>query len=284
MTKFLCVGQALCDLYLHPAGPEIFDGRQNHILDSIPVMGGGDANNASIDLARLGEDVRIVSRVGGDFLGQMLTTLLSQNGVDTRYVARDEHAETTAAILMLGPDGVTTISARHSGTALFASFSLMTGTMPIAEIFAVRSITNRSFSPSVTVSRSLYIISLRDTSVFCARPARRNGFGQASLPPKAPHSGNQSALAFNYRGSKRFPGVHLCAGTVFGRIPQTPLFLQAFSLILPPQNASFGEPVRFCVHLLRIKVFSGWGLGRRLFQKGGLLWPRRCGQVKSVVK
>ena len=70
------------------------------------------------ELARLGEDVRIVSRVGGDFLGQMLTTLLSQNGVDTRYVARDEHAETTAAILMLGPDGVTTISARHSGAWL----------------------------------------------------------------------------------------------------------------------------------------------------------------------
>ena len=47
-------------------------------------------------------------------------------------------------------------------------------------------------------------------------------------------------------------------------------FLRTFSLILPPQNASFGELARSYVQLLRIKVFSGWGLGRRLFQKGGL--------------
>ncbi len=112
--KMLCLGAVLCDIAAKPVPADAFAARRIQ-LDSLNLAGGGDANNASIDLARLGEDVRIVSRVGGDFLGQMLTTLLSQNGVDTRYVARDEHAETTAAILMLGPDGVTTISARHSG-------------------------------------------------------------------------------------------------------------------------------------------------------------------------
>ena len=103
--KMLCLGAVLCDIAAKPVPADAFAARRIQ-LDSLNLAGGGDANNASIDLARLGEDVRIVSRVGGDFLGQMLTTLLSQNGVDTRYVARDEHAETTAAILMLGPDGV----------------------------------------------------------------------------------------------------------------------------------------------------------------------------------
>ena len=112
--NFLVIGPVVCDIAMKNIDPEDFK-RGRTVLERFEIAGGGDANNASIDLARLGEDVRIVSRVGGDFLGQMLTTLLSQNGVDTRYVARDEHAETTAAILMLGPDGVTTISARHSG-------------------------------------------------------------------------------------------------------------------------------------------------------------------------
>ena len=95
MTKFLCVVQALCDLYLHPAGPEIFDGRQNHILDSIPVMGGGDANNGSIDLAKIGNEVAIATSLGRDIFGSQVLRLQQEAGVDTRFVTSVQPAALT---------------------------------------------------------------------------------------------------------------------------------------------------------------------------------------------
>lgn len=112
--NILCLGAVLCDIAAKPVPPDAFAARRIN-LDSLNVSGGGDANNASIDLARLGENVRTVSRVGKDFLGGMLLSQLRENGVDTRYVQIDGHAQTTAAVLMLGPDGVTVVSARKSG-------------------------------------------------------------------------------------------------------------------------------------------------------------------------
>lgn len=112
--NILCMGAVLCDIAAKPI-PDDPAAQRRFALDSLNISGGGDANNASIDLARLGETVRVISRVGDDFLGNMLLGLLAQNGVDTRYVKCDAQAQTTAAILMLTSAGVTTISARKSG-------------------------------------------------------------------------------------------------------------------------------------------------------------------------
>lgn len=116
MTKFLCVGQALCDLYLHPAGPEIFDGRQNHILDSIPVMGGGDANNGSIDLAKIGNEVAIATSLGRDIFGSQVLRLQQEAGVDTRFVTLRDDMPTAVHAILLSSE-VTRGNASLPGTA-----------------------------------------------------------------------------------------------------------------------------------------------------------------------
>ena len=112
--KILVVGAVVCDIAAKPVGPDAIEKRRIEI-DSLNISGGGDANNASIDLATFGEEVRIVSKVGDDFLGSMLTDQLRKKGVDTRYLIHDPDMETTAAVLMLGPGGSSTISARKNG-------------------------------------------------------------------------------------------------------------------------------------------------------------------------
>ena len=112
--KILVVGAVVCDVAAKPVGSDAIEKRRIEI-DSLNISGGGDANNASIDLVTFGEDVRIISKVGNDFIGSMLTDLLIKKGVDTRYLIRDDSMETTAAVLMLGPGGASTISARKNG-------------------------------------------------------------------------------------------------------------------------------------------------------------------------
>ena len=114
VMNILVVGAVVCDIAAKPVGADAIEKRRIEI-DSLNISGGGDANNASIDLATFGEQVRIVSKVGNDFLGSMLTEQLQTKGVDTRYLLRDPETETTAAILMLGPGGSSTISARRNG-------------------------------------------------------------------------------------------------------------------------------------------------------------------------
>jgi len=112
--NILCLGAVLCDISATTVNPETI-AKKRIALDALNVAGGGDANNASIDLATFGESVRVVSRVGDDSIGGMLLTLLQAKGVDTRYVVVEEGAQTTAAILLLGDGGARTLSARHAG-------------------------------------------------------------------------------------------------------------------------------------------------------------------------
>lgn len=112
--NILCLGAVLCDIAATTVTPEAI-AKKRIGLDTLSVAGGGDGNNASIDLATFGESVRVVSRVGNDSIGGMLLNLLQAKGVDTRYVVVEEGAETTAAILLLGEAGSRTLSARHAG-------------------------------------------------------------------------------------------------------------------------------------------------------------------------
>ena len=60
--KMLCLGAVLCDIAAKPVPADAFAARRIQ-LDSLNLAGGGDANNASIDLARLGEELGLQIRV-----------------------------------------------------------------------------------------------------------------------------------------------------------------------------------------------------------------------------
>lgn len=101
--KFLCVGQAMCDLYLHPVTPDVFNGR-NHQLDGIGVYGGGDANNASIDLVKIGNEVALATGIGMDAFGNQVMQQLQEAGVDTRFVSRRNDLPTSVHAILLGSE------------------------------------------------------------------------------------------------------------------------------------------------------------------------------------
>ena len=99
--RFLCVGQAIGDLYLHPVNPDLFDGAL-HLLDGIPIYGGGDANNASIDLAKIGEDVCLATAIGADMFGDKILKLLEEAGVSTKFVRQRTDMPTSVHVIFLG--------------------------------------------------------------------------------------------------------------------------------------------------------------------------------------
>jgi len=66
---------------------------------------GGKGANQAVAAARLGARVAIVGRVGRGLRGEAMVEALREEGVETRYVARDEHSETGAAVIMVDQSG-----------------------------------------------------------------------------------------------------------------------------------------------------------------------------------
>ena len=62
---------------------------------------GGEGANQAVAAARLGARVAIVGRVGHGLRGEAMVEALREEGIDTQYIIRDEHAETGAAVIMV---------------------------------------------------------------------------------------------------------------------------------------------------------------------------------------
>jgi pseudouridine kinase len=71
----------------------------------IRVTRGGTARNVAENLARLGAEVRLVSAVGSDLIGQHLVTQTAASGVDTEFVQVMDGEHTGAYIAVLEENG-----------------------------------------------------------------------------------------------------------------------------------------------------------------------------------
>jgi fructokinase len=80
-----------------------------------PIPGGGPYNTA-VALARLRTPVGFLGRLSTDHLGQVLTNLLAESGVDDRYVLRGS-APTPLALVHTTPEGDAEYSFYLAGTA-----------------------------------------------------------------------------------------------------------------------------------------------------------------------
>ncbi len=63
-------------------------------VETYEVGWGGDTSNFAIAASRLGGSAGYICRLGDDDFGQILLDLWHREGVDTRFVIRDEHAQT----------------------------------------------------------------------------------------------------------------------------------------------------------------------------------------------
>jgi pseudouridine kinase len=76
----------------------------------IRVTRGGTARNVAENLGRLGADVRLISAVGGDLIGQRLMSQTAESGVDTEFVQVMFGENTGAYIAILEENGVLSVA------------------------------------------------------------------------------------------------------------------------------------------------------------------------------
>ena len=97
--KVLCIGEALIDMICTDRGSRLADG-QNFLKKA-----GGAPANVAAAIAALGGEVDMAAKVGKDPFGQHLIDLLSEMGVNTKWVIQDPNSFTTFAFVSLMEDG-----------------------------------------------------------------------------------------------------------------------------------------------------------------------------------
>lgn len=100
----LCIGLMVCDVIIKPIDLSVFQ-RDSIRLETLKIASGGDALNASINLAKLGIHVGLVGKVGNDALGKYLIGEADCFGVNTGAVLKAEDCATSTSIVLLEESG-----------------------------------------------------------------------------------------------------------------------------------------------------------------------------------
>lgn len=95
----LCVGEMLVDMIVKPVGEVVFDGGCS-IAEEIVWKTGGDAFNNAVNLAKLGNSVCYIGRVGNDYAGNFLLQEGRRQGVMMDYVIPSQIPHTKMNILL----------------------------------------------------------------------------------------------------------------------------------------------------------------------------------------
>ncbi len=97
--KILCIGEALIDLICTDKGKSLSDG--NNFLKKA----GGAPTNVAAAIAALGGNVELAAKVGVDPFGKHLIEVMSDFGVNTKWMLQDENNFTTFAFVSLMENG-----------------------------------------------------------------------------------------------------------------------------------------------------------------------------------
>ncbi len=101
-SRIACFGAAHLDRRARALEP-IVAATSNPV--TVRESAGGVARNVAENLARLGDDVALVTRVGRDRSGQLVAAMLTEAGVDTTWLDRSEDTHTASYTALLEPDG-----------------------------------------------------------------------------------------------------------------------------------------------------------------------------------
>jgi sulfofructose kinase len=103
LKPIVCVGHAALDYVyrIEAFPPEPTKVRSLEHLES----GGGMAANAAAAIARLGGQVELWSRTGGDSAGERIHKFLAADGVDITYVRTFEHARSSTSAVIVDNNG-----------------------------------------------------------------------------------------------------------------------------------------------------------------------------------
>ena len=100
----LSVGMSFCDIPLRPCPANIME-LDNTMIERVQYHTGGDALTVAIVLAKMGESVSLVSKVGNDGNGSFVLSELSKNNVDSRMVAIEDEYSTATSYQLIEENG-----------------------------------------------------------------------------------------------------------------------------------------------------------------------------------
>jgi sugar/nucleoside kinase (ribokinase family) len=104
LSDVVCLGILVADVLARPVDEWPERGRLS-LVEEMTLHIGGCAANTGIGLARMGADVAVVGKVGDDGFGDFVTETLRRNGLNVAGVLRDQRANTSATMVMVGSDG-----------------------------------------------------------------------------------------------------------------------------------------------------------------------------------
>jgi ribokinase len=108
MPKILVVGSLNMDLVVHmPAIPRPGETLLGGKFATFP---GGKGANQAVAAARLGAQVIMMGKVGGDAFGQQMLQIIRDEGIDTRFVGVNPHSATGVALITVDARGQNSIS------------------------------------------------------------------------------------------------------------------------------------------------------------------------------
>lgn len=113
--EIVVIGGGVVDIPLCPVDSSIFD-TGSYPLESIQMRVGGDAVNESIIASRLGCNVMLVSKVGNDGAGHFICDALRENGVDIRFVRREDGLDTGINIVLVRENGERSFVTNRNGS------------------------------------------------------------------------------------------------------------------------------------------------------------------------
>ncbi len=100
----VCIGIMVADVLARPVRRLPERGKLD-LVERMELHTGGCAVNTGIALAKLGIRTAVMGKVGQDGFGDYIIHTLQRHGIDTSGVRRDQAANTSATMVMIGPDG-----------------------------------------------------------------------------------------------------------------------------------------------------------------------------------
>jgi sugar/nucleoside kinase (ribokinase family) len=104
MQTVVSLGIHILDVLGRPVSA-IPAGQNLALLDEIRVTVAGTAAGTSVDMAKLGLQVRAMGAIGQDEIGHMVVSTMQRYGIDTRGLVRKPGVQTSATMLPIRPNG-----------------------------------------------------------------------------------------------------------------------------------------------------------------------------------
>ncbi len=165
----ICVGQLCADILVRPVNEKIFTVDSTPV-DSMLLWPGGDAQNESCVMAKLGMKTALVGKIGHDIWGDAIVDIVTKSGVDLSHVVRDDTVNTCTSVALIFEDGRRNFLYQGGGNDAFTAddidFSLFSQTrlVTLGSLFSLPGLLESGFATIVQKAHEAGALVSADTA------------------------------------------------------------------------------------------------------------------------